>query len=449
MAFVTDKQTWDDLNITGRPGSASVYDLYNRCCTRGGAALLEEIFHYPLSSAAAINDRCSIISFFAQHNKPFPFTVSYFDAIENYLANTDDRTKLTHNDSMRSRLGKLVAADIETQTIYKGIDAVVALLLEVKNFLAENIPVADHPYHDEYNAIAAILAEPVLLPVTGVGGKMPRDRYVEFDALLRFKVKELLKTLLQHLFLLDVFLSVAAVAVEKNYCFPTALPAAPRELVLEGVYHPLLRQAVPNTLRIAGDDNVLFLTGANMAGKSTLMKTLGISLVLAHMGMPVPAAAMRFSVMDGIYTTINLPDNLGMGASHFYAEVLRVKKIAKELSAGRNIFVVFDELFRGTNVKDAHEATVAVVKGFARQQKGIFVISTHIMEAAEVLRQDCSNILYVYLPTRMKNNIPEYTYTLEEGVTDDRHGMIIIQNEKILDILEEGLKNMPVYEQEL
>ncbi len=72
--------------------------------------------------------------------------------------------------------------------------------------------------------------------------------------------------------------------------------------------------------------------------------------------------------MDGIYTTINLPDNLGIGASHFYAEVLRVKQVAVELSKGRSIFVVFDELFRGTNVKDAHEASVAIALAYARKR---------------------------------------------------------------------------------
>ncbi len=76
--------------------------------------------------------------------------------------------------------------------------------------------------------------------------------------------------------------------------------------------------------------------------------------------------------MDGIYTTINLPDNLGIGASHFYAEVLRVKKIATELGAGKSLFVLFDELFRGTNVKDAHEGTVAITHAFASKENQSF-----------------------------------------------------------------------------
>ncbi len=72
-----------------------------------------------------------------------------------------------------------------------------------------------------------------------------------------------------------------------------------------------------------------FLTGANMAGKSTFIKPLGIAMYLGHMGFPVPASRMEFAVRDGIFTTINLPDNLSRGASHFYAEVLRIKNVAE------------------------------------------------------------------------------------------------------------------------
>ena len=175
-----------------------------------------------------------------------------------------------------------------------------------------------------------------------------------------------------------------------------------------------------------------------MAGKSTFMKSLGIALFLAHMGLPVPASNMIFSVRDAIYTTINLPDDLGMGASHFYAEVLRIKKIARELSLSKSLFVIFDELFRGTNVKDAYEATIALTTAFAEQRDSMFVVSTHIIEAGDILKQRCENISFVYLPTRLQQGLPVYTYTLEKGITADRHGMVIINKEGILDILRQG-----------
>lgn len=185
--------------------------------------------------------------------------------------------------------------------------------------------------------------------------------------------------------------------------------------------------------------NLVFLTGANMAGKSTFLRALSTAVYIAHMGFPVAATQMEFSVLDGIYTTINLPDNLGIGASHFYAEVLRVKKMATALSSGKSLLVIFDELFRGTNVKDAHEATIAITSAFARKKNSLFIISSHIVEAGAALQQQ-PTISFRFLPTRMNGHTPEYTYKLEQGITDDRHGMIIIRNEGILDILKAGRK---------
>ncbi|HVK46586.1 MAG TPA: hypothetical protein VM488_02050, partial [Pseudobacter sp.] len=103
------------------------------------------------------------------------------------------------------------------------------------------------------------------------------------------------------------------------------------------------------------------------------------------------------------------------------------------------LFVVFDELFRGTNVKDAHEGTVAITHAFAGKKNSLFLISSHIVEASDALKQK-PNIGFHYLPTRMNGTVPEYTYTLEEGITDDRHGMIIIRNEGILETLKNGKK---------
>ena len=200
------------------------------------------------------------------------------------------------------------------------------------------------------------------------------------------------------------------------------------------VSHPQLVGGIANSVRIDHEHNVLFLTGANMAGKSTFMKSFSIAVYLAHMGFPVAAEKMEFTVQDGMYTSINVPDNLNMGYSHFYAEVLRVKHVAEEVAAGKNLVIIFDELFKGTNVKDAHDATVAVTEAFSENRNCSFIISTHIIEAGHDLKK-YDNFRFVFLPTIMEGNIPRYTYRLQEGITNDRHGMMIINNEHIVDII--------------
>lgn len=444
MLFTTDKQTLEDLNVFGKHGSDSLYTIFHRCSTRGGAAILEEMFRYPLSDAHAINRRSSVIRFFSGAAINFPFLSAGFDAAEAYMANTDERTKLTaHEQSLGKKLGNLIAADAEIKQLHQGLQALIALVKAAKDFmlhLSNGFTEEVEAYRDEYNELNSLLASSVFTSVLESKDKPGLPEMATLDALLRFRYRDMVQRFLKYLYFMDVYIAVGKVARERGFVFPRALEKEAQRVILEGVYHPQVKGAVANSIHITPENNVLFLTGANMAGKSTFMKSVSIALFLAHMGFPVAAASMEFAVFDGIYTTINLPDNLGMGASHFYAEVLRVKKMANELAESKRLFIVFDELFRGTNVKDAYEATIAVVEGFARKANSMFIISTHIIEAGDVLKERCKNISFQFLPTRMNGNVPVYTYLLEQGITADRHGMIIINNEGILNILKQGKK---------
>ena len=434
MGFITDSQTLEDLRILGKRGEDSVFGIFDHTHTRGGAQLLEEMFRYPLSDAEAIHQRSGLIRYFAGNGAVFPFESELFDITDVYLSGTDERTKLSREEpTLGSRFNHLIGADTEYMNIYKGVTAVIRIIQDLRDFMET---------HRDFDsrAVSVLLNDVVLAPLwqERANAKLSYTRVADYDLLLRFRHRETIRKILRYIYHLDVYLSVAKVAIERKFAFAEAMAGNKHTLLVEDVYHPFLKHPVPNTLQMMPDGNVLFLTGANMAGKSTFMKALGIALFLAHMGFPVPAGKMTFPVFDGIYTTINLPDNLGMGASHFYAEVLRVKKVARELSLSKNLFVIFDELFRGTNVKDAYEATVAITAAFAEKRGSMFVISTHIMEAGEVLKERCGNIGFQYLPTYMNGPIPVYTYTLQTGITADRHGMVIINNEGILDILGRG-----------
>lgn len=439
MSLMTDKQTLNDLNIFGKGGGDTVYAIFNRTFTRGGSELLEEMFRNPLSDENAINARSSIIRAFSAKEIPFPYESEWFDAAEQHLQNTDERTRLNeHEDTLNRKFNQLIAADTEYKAIEKGVICLIHILQATKAF-AESIrqQVADIPYSKELAAIDRLLEQDELQPLIKEHArqKFSFARIAEYDKVLRFRQRENILQLLRQIYQADVYLSVARTAREKKYSFPAALPKELQTVVLEDFYHPCLTKPVANSLSVTPSSNIIFLTGANMAGKSTFMKALGIAMYLGQMGFPVPASRMEFSVRDGIYTTINLPDNLSQGASHFYAEVLRIKTIARELSRDKYLFVIFDELFRGTNVKDAYEATIAITSAIARRQNCMFVVSTHIIEAGDVLREKCSNINFVYLPTLMEGNKPVYTHKLASGITSDRHGMVIIKNEGILDIL--------------
>lgn len=430
MHLYTDEQTIEDLGLFGKRNEGGIYDLYNHTNTRGGETILKELFRKPLSDREAISQRSSIIENFARLNASFPFKAGQFDMSEKYLLHTEDPTKRPTQQNVLSE-----------KDIQNGVVAVIELMQELKIFIEKKEIAAITAYTNERENILMILSDPAFEPVLKekLKGKPSYSAMTAYDALFRVREYAKVEKLIGYIYQLDVYISVAKLAVERKFVFPKVLEKGRCEVKLEGVYHPELKNPVGNTIEMNVKKSVFFLTGANMAGKSTLLRSLSTAMYIAHMGFPVAAQSMEFSVMDGIYTTINLPDNLGIGASHFYAEVLRVKKMAMELSLGKSLFIVFDELFRGTNVKDAHEATVAITNAFAQKKTSLFIISSHIVEAGEELKQK-NNIGFLYLPTRMNGHTPEYTYTLEEGVTDDRHGMIIIRNEGILETLKNGLK---------
>lgn len=428
MKLQTDEQTIEDLGIFSRKETPGIYDLYNETHTRGGEALLQEMFRHPLGNRDLINQRSSIIEAFSQAKIAFPYSASSFDMAEKYLKNANESDKHSPN-----------APAFGEKEVQNGVTGVIELVKISYQFYRSK-EVADlKAFTGEREDVLALLADAAFEPVLKDNNrqKLSFASITAFDTLFRTKEHARINKLLQAIYKLDVYISVSMVAGKRQFIFPKAAVEGSHELRIEGLYHPELKNPVSNDIIMNDTSPLLFLTGANMAGKSTFLRALSTVVYIAHMGFPVAARSMRFPVMDGIYTTINLPDNLGMGASHFYAEVLRVKKVAQELHKGKALFVIFDELFRGTNVKDAHEATVAVTASFSRKRNSLFVISSHIVEAGEQLMQQ-QEITFQYLPTYMKGNLPEYTYKLEKGITEDRHGMIIIRNEGILETLKKG-----------
>ena len=439
MSFIIDKQTLDDLNIFGKRGKDSVYALFNRTITRGGSEQLEQMFRNPLSDATAIHNRISKIRFFREQATGFLFSADLFDAACLYLEQEDQRSQLSHDtNALQRRIKKIMGIDTDYQSLKKGILALIRIFQGLQKQLVtlrQSIAM-HHPYAADLEEMQSLLAIPdweILLVPKAV--KPSFDDLIAFDKVLRFTHKDKVNRLLSYLYNMDVYIAIGRVVTETGFVFPELLNRDLHSIRLDNVYHPELRNPVPNSISISPEQNIIFLTGANMAGKSTFMKSFGIAVYLAHMGFPVPAEKMQFSVRDGMLTTINLPDNLDMGYSHFYVEVLRVKKVAGLLRQQKNMLIMFDEMFRGTNVKDAYEATVAITSGFAQKPNSMFVVSTHIMEAGETLQELHTNINYLFLPTRLEGKIPVYTRILEKGISADRHGMIIINNEGILDML--------------
>lgn len=438
MSFIIDKQTFNDLTIFGRRGSKTIYNLFNSTRTLGGSKVLDTMFRSPLSDAVKIRERSKIIRYFMENKITFPYNTEIFDIVEQYLGNRDQRTKLmAHDNTLKRKIKRAIGADVQFDTLHKGVVSTLELLNTTRKIFIEGESKINPELYDDIKQINNILSSDKVKWVYEYDGvtKISYSKVLELDEKLRYGIYEQIQKLLCYIYNFDVYIAVAKVALERNFNFAEVVDGEDNILHIEEMYHPFVKGAISNTLSISQKNNIIFLTGANMAGKSTFMKTFGITVYLAHLGFPIPAKSMRFTAKSGMYTTINLPDNLSMGYSHFYAEVLRIKKVAEHVNRSSNLVIVFDELFRGTNVKDAYDATVAVTEAFATKLNCTFMISTHIIEAGDEIKSKCDNINFIYLPTILKDGKPVYTYKLASGITNDRHGMVIINNEKIVETL--------------
>lgn len=439
MSFITDQQTLNDLNLLGKHRRGSIFSLFCKVHSTGGERLLEQFFRHPLTDAAAINERSGLFRYFAGMGLVFPLSGAQVEAMERYLESPGQGTRAAAMwHSLRGKAMETLVRDETYGVLREGLLAAVNGLYVLYVFLRE-LAARDPmgPYASRVKAAMAVLEDRRLAAV--LDDDKPEDwsllTVARYDHLLRTRLRPGLEHVRNVLSELDVFIGVGQLARANGWGYARALAPAENVVAIERMRHPAVPNAVGNSIILGKDSNMLFLTGANMAGKSTFMKAFGVSLYLAHMGFPVAATEMAFSVRDGLFTSINVADDLSQGHSHFYAEVLRVKHVAQAVSEGKRLAVLFDELFKGTNVKDAYDGTLAVTEAFSLYRRCAFIISTHIVEAGEALRQRRDSLRFAYLPTVLENGRLRYPYVLQEGIAADRVGMMIIENEGILEII--------------
>lgn len=438
--FIVDRQTLEELNLLGKYRRGSVFNLFNHTVTKGGEILLEKMLSDPLSCAQAIKDRSALFAFFERDRLDFPFT-GHGEQVQqwaDWLDNDQPSGKLaSYIGIAKKKVLKAAIGDEGYQRSKEGIVLTARILKELRLYVDRLLSIPDAPASISQRLVQLknILWSAALL--TFFDFDVESDISVltlgRLEYVLKNDMEAEVRFLLTFLYEADVYAAVSSVARKNGYTHALVLEDTVAFRV-QSLKHPALEKAVGNDLTLDTDRNFLFLTGANMAGKSTFMKSIGIALYLAHAGFPVAASSMEFSIQEGLFTSINVPDNIQLGYSHFYAEVLRVKQAAQLVSNGKKLLVIFDELFKGTNVQDAYEGTLEVSKAFAAYRNCLFVISTHIIEVGETLMQ-LPSVKAGFMPTQMKDTGPVYTYTLQTGITEDRQGMLIIKNEGILELL--------------
>ncbi|MEP6612079.1 MAG: hypothetical protein ABJA76_09355 [Mucilaginibacter sp.] len=440
--FEIDRQTVNDLGIFAEDGNASIFALFNKVKTIGGKAQLNQLMKTPSTDIKVLTSRRNCIKFF--HDNPLAFNIAEkdLDFIEHYLSISAKVLNTNYIEASLKSLRHSFKPDNHYYVITKGINDTFMLLRTVwviyKELSGKKCPV-------HINRQLEILEELFLKkPLEKIVSLPPGNdlNYLQvayYDKLFRREELHTIKALIGIVYELDVYIAVAKAAKAHGLCFPEYCTDAAPQMNVTGLCHPGIKNAVANNLAIARDKNLIFLTGANMAGKSSFLKALGLAVYLAHIGFPVPAASMQTSVFNGLITTINLSDNLSNGYSHYYSEIKRVKDTAQKLLEHNNLFVIFDELFRGTNVKDAYDASLATINALSAIKNSVFLISTHIVEIATAIAH-LQNISFQYFSTRIDNGKPVFEYKMREGVSSETLGYFIFKNEGILEILEKAAR---------
>jgi hypothetical protein len=191
-----------------------------------------------------------------------------------------------------------------------------------------------------------------------------------------------------------------------------------REVRLDGkgLRHPLHpeSQCIPNSISLGSEIQLLMVSGSNMSGKSTLLRTIGVNLVLAQAGAPVSAQQLKCSLM-AIGATLRVQDSLQSGKSRFYAEIRRLKDIMALAEEGVPILFLLDEILNGTNSHDRLIGAEAVIQGLV-ERKAIGLVTTHDLALTRVADSLVPFAANVHFEDHLENGGMVFDYRLRDGV---------------------------------
>ena len=437
-----DKTTLKDLSILGSQGS--IFHLLDHCVSQLGRDALRKHIINPPQNLEALKRVQDVVRFFAKEQTFFPSVISngtvvmlekFFESADNlpqapsvfnllfnsFFQKILNRNEYTFNQFSLSHLSDFI----------KGCDELTALL--------ETHELPDRLKEVLEEIKAELDNQPLTTELIAIN---KRSNYKELSKLSYFArrdYKSAIQRLLKNYSLLDAWQSLGKASIKNGWTFPSLHPSTDVLMDAKDLYHPLLQQPIGYSIRFDEKQNFLLLTGANMSGKTTFMRALGIGALLAHLGSAVPAKEMNISFLEGIITNMHVEDNILLGESLFMAEVQRIKQTAQKVLEPTSHLILMDELFKGTNVHDAYECTKAVVEGLLQHKHHIMVLSTHLYEVAQQFKEN-SAINFSYFVTDMTSEGNySFTYELQHGISNDRIGYRILQKEGVIKLLSKDI----------
>jgi DNA mismatch repair protein MutS len=434
-----DSHTLADLEIfRSQSSGTSLFDLCNLTRTEGGAQVLRRRMEFPLSSAPRILGTQQSLTFILEQRPAFTRLPPAYTIARAERYTHEALPAVSHRNPLLFGLGAFALWSDDANRyirILTGVRFTRQLLKDLREFLhhADRSP--------PVGEIAPLLEEMRTLLDRPNLSRMPEHEtrswfwnILSFDQVFRLHEKASIERLIELTYEVDALVAMADVTLRMGFVLPRIEEGAPC-IRAEGLVHPFLPEPVANPVALDQQRRLLFLTGPNMAGKTTYLRAFATALYLAHLGMGVPARSFSFVPVQYLFSSISLQDDLHNGVSYFRAEALRVKAIAEAIVEGQRVVAVLDEPFKGTNVKDAIDASQAILERFARAENCLFMFSSHLIELGQKLdiagQIDCR-----YFEADEGEGHLRFDYRIRAGVSSQRLGMRVLHEEGIFQLLD-------------
>jgi len=433
-----DNTTYNDLSVFHSEEEFSIFHKLNFTKTEEGKDWLFRFFKSPFSDAKLIVETQNIIRQIIQIESEWPTSISNgtIMVITRFYESSIDTIPATPNymEALSYKIFHAPDFSLVRYSLSHFADFLRGMRKLTELFENEAVPPTLRRFMlRAKDLIGRSLASEIAS--TEPNRQFNYTETVKYGKFVRYEYKNNLYELISIFGRMDAWYSMAMAMKVYKLTLPSVNENPHPFINAKGLYHVLLPSPVPYDIQMNIDSNFIFLTGANMAGKSTFIKAVGSAVFLAHLGMGVPATEMSLTVFDGLLSNINVVDNIVKGESYFFNEVQRIKNTILKINDGRKWLVLIDELFKGTNVQDAMKCSSTVVKGLIKITSSLFILSTHLYEIGEELKS-YPNISFKYFETAVLEDQLKFSYVLKEGISNDRIGYVILKREKVVEMLE-------------
>lgn len=432
-----DKTTLFDLSVFNYEEEFSIFHKLKLCRSVGGTELLKHNLSHPLNTIQEINGVQQTLKTILGNESKWPLIITNGTVmvVEKFYESTIDTIPSGNSGFSTMQYKLLHGPDFSLVKYSAGhcFDFIKGMQQFVKAFLNDAAPSPLKKVLEEVKR-SVFLERFSIVEKHEKAGELSNAELLHLAAFIRYHFKNSMFDLIYQYCKLDAWYGMAMAVKQYGLVFPQFVESNQPVVNAEGLYHLLLQQPVSYNLELHKETNFLFLTGANMAGKSTFIKSAGSAVFLAHTGMGVPAKSMQLSLFDGILSNINVMDNIVKGESYFYNEVQRIKATVAKINDGRKWLILIDELFKGTNVQDAMKCSLTVVEGLLKIRNSLFILSTHLYEIGADLKK-YPNVDFKYFETSVSGGQLQFSYQLKEGISNDRLGYLILEKEGVVDLL--------------